>query len=375
MQTCQLECVLFLHDHSNCIPYCCCCCHHRGMLGSARLPAKHGSTATADTMPSLLLLPPGESVDVTIRFEPPYASQEGTQSGAGTGRSRRSIAGQRSSVSGGGAPPSARGQAQAAACLPEASTTAQYEGALRVTFSTGQQQVSWIVSRKSIWIVSRKESVCQPMYRTAADPHAKHALHRYLHLHQHGKRLMFIFADSALPCGVCRSCHCRLLWSSLSCLCHVPRVPWTLGQCTQQPPAHWSLSSQTQRELRQHGRRPYSHWRHELQQKLASSLGSLCSKLLHQRSRCCRTRVCWLGGAWACPSRRGCRWCLCRSAVVCLGLSYGWVCVGAGQCLWCSWVKGFMLRGQSCVLHMTCEPVPLCGTLRCIRACNRKGVE
>jgi hypothetical protein len=99
-------------------------------------------------MSGLLMLPPGESVDVTIRFQTPYASQEAAQSAPGTSRSRRSLAGmpagQRSSASGGGAPPSIRGQPQTAAsssCLPEAMVTAQYAGALRVTFSTGQQQV------------------------------------------------------------------------------------------------------------------------------------------------------------------------------------------------------------------------------------------
>lgn len=119
------------------------------MLGSASLPAKHGSTAQDDTISGLIMLPPGASVDVTVRLEPPYASQEGAQSGTGTSRSRKSLAGmpaaQRLSVSGAGSLSSAKGQLQAAAscCLPEAMATAQYGGALRVTFSTGQQQVSF----------------------------------------------------------------------------------------------------------------------------------------------------------------------------------------------------------------------------------------
>lgn len=132
-------------------------------------------------MSGLLMLPPGESVDVAIRFEPPYASQEGTQSGAGTCRSRKSLTGQRSSVPGGGALPSARGQAQAAACLPEALTRAQYAGALRVTFSTGQQQVSgsWKGSRSQAGITI---SACRPTHACVHAVHAKHAI--ILRLHQ-----------------------------------------------------------------------------------------------------------------------------------------------------------------------------------------------
>lgn len=119
------------------ISYC-----NRGMLGSDSLPAKLTGKAASTASKQgpaggLLLLPPGEAVDVSIRFRPGSLSQEvgpGTRMQSAASGSLSSNCGARCSTYA-GPPQSAPGHDT------DEPYTGQYKGALVVAYTTGQQQV------------------------------------------------------------------------------------------------------------------------------------------------------------------------------------------------------------------------------------------
>lgn len=113
---------------------------NRGMQGSGSLAANTNTGGKAASQragaDSLLLLPPGEAVDVSVRFMPALPTLR-----PASGTSRRSSQGHPAAAS---LAATGAGQSQVVGLAGPPSHVTEHNGALVVTYSTGQQQVCWV---------------------------------------------------------------------------------------------------------------------------------------------------------------------------------------------------------------------------------------